>query len=114
VQNPVPIWLGVGGTPQSLARAGALGLPLKVAIIGGEPRRFRPLIDAYRKVGGESGYSTGRLEVGVHALGYVAATTKEAADEFWPGYAPAFTDVGKERGWRPPTARQEVRDWERM
>jgi probable LLM family oxidoreductase len=103
VQNPLPIWLGVGGTPQSFARAGALGLPLMVAIIGGEPRRFRPLVDLYRETGQRYGYSPERLKVGVHALGYVAATTQEAADDFFPGYARAFTDVGKERGWPPVT-----------
>lgn len=103
VQNPLPIWLGVGGTPQSFARAGALGLPLMVAIIGGEPRRFRPLIDLYRETGQRYGHSPDRLKVGVHALGYVAETTQEAADEFFPGYARAVTDVGKERGWPPVT-----------
>ncbi len=99
LQNPFPIWLGVGGTPQSFARAGALGLPLMVAIIGGEPRRFRPLVDLYRQTGERYGHGPERLKVGVHALGYVAATTQEAADDFFPGYARAFTDVGKERGW---------------
>jgi probable LLM family oxidoreductase len=99
VQNPLPIWLGVGGTPASFARAGALGLPLMVAIIGGEARRFRPLIDLYREAGERAGHSPDRLKVGVHSLGYVAATTQEAADDFFPGYARAFTDVGKERGW---------------
>ena len=103
VQHPLPIWLGVGGTPQSFARAGALGLPLMVAIIGGEPRRFRPLIDLYRETGQQYGHSPDRLKVGVHALGYVAETTQEAADEFFPGYARAVTDVGKERGWPPVT-----------
>jgi probable LLM family oxidoreductase len=103
VQNPLPIWLGVGGTPQSFARAGALGLPLMVAIIGGEPRRFRPLIDLYRETGKRAGFLPDQLRVGVHALGYVAATTQEAADDFFPGYARAFTDVGKERGWPPVT-----------
>jgi probable LLM family oxidoreductase len=98
VQNPLPIWLGVGGTPKSFARAGALGLPLMVAIIGGEPRRFRPLVDLYRETGIRSGYSLDRLKVGVHALGYVAPTSREAADDFFPGYARAVTDVGKERG----------------
>src|SRR3989454_2300541 len=99
VQHPLPIWLGVGGTPQSFARAGALGLPLMVAIIGGELRRCRPLIDLYREMGRRSGHSLDRLKVGVHALGYVAATTQEAADDFFPGYARAVTDVGMERGW---------------
>ena len=103
VQNPLPIWLGVGGTPASFARAGALGLPLMVAIIGGEPRRFRPLIDIYRQTGERNGYSPDQLKVGIHALGYVAETNKEAADTFFPGYARVFTDVGKERGWPPVT-----------
>jgi alkanesulfonate monooxygenase SsuD/methylene tetrahydromethanopterin reductase-like flavin-dependent oxidoreductase (luciferase family) len=74
-----------------------------VAIIGGEPRRFRPLVDLYRQTGERAGYSPDQLKVGVHALGYVAATTEEAAEDFWPGYARAFTDVGKERGWPPVT-----------
>src|ERR1700688_495145 len=82
VQNPLPIWLGVGGTPQSFARAGALGLPLMVAIIGGEPRRFRPLVDLYRQTGAQYGHSPDRLKVGVHALGYVAPTTQQAIDDF--------------------------------
>jgi probable LLM family oxidoreductase len=103
VQNPLPIWLGVGGTPESFARAGTLGLPLMVAIIGGEPRRFRPLIDLYRQTGKQHGYSPEQLKVGAHMLGYVAGTTQEAADTFFPGYAKAMTDVGKERGWPPMT-----------
>jgi probable LLM family oxidoreductase len=103
VQNPLPIWLGVGGTPQSFARAGALGLPLMVAIIGGEPRRFRRLIDLYRSTGQEHGHSAEQLKVGVHMLGYVDQTTQDAADAFYPGYARAMTDVGKERGWPPMT-----------
>src|SRR5580692_5662242 len=103
VQNPLPIWLGVGGTPQSFARAGALGLPLMVAIIGGEPQRFRPLIDLYRQTGKRFGHSPDRLKVGVHALGYVAPTTQEAIDDFFPGYVRAFASVAKERGWPPVT-----------
>jgi probable LLM family oxidoreductase len=103
VQNLLPIWLGVGGTPQSFVRAGELGLPLMVAIIGGEPRRFRPLVDLYREAGKRAGFSPDRLKVGVHALGYVAATTQEAADDYFPGYARAFASVAEERGWRPVT-----------
>jgi len=103
VQNPLPIWLGVGGTPQSFARAGALGLPLMVAIIGGETRRFRPLVDLYRETGKRFGHSPDRLKVGVHALGYIARTTQEAVDDFFPGYARAFASVAKERGWPPVT-----------
>src|SRR5260221_1172841 len=103
IQNPLPIWLGVGGTPQSFARAGALGLPLMVAIIGGEPRRFRPLVDLYREAGRQAGHSPEQLKVGVHALGYVGATTEEAANEFFPGYAAAIAGVAKERGWAGAT-----------
>src|SRR5881296_1909135 len=80
VQNPLPIWVGVGGTPQSFVRAGTLGLPLMVAIIGGEPRRFRPLVDLYRESGKRAGHSPERLKVGMHSPGYVAATMKEAVD----------------------------------
>src|SRR3989440_3057175 len=98
LQNPLPIWLGVGGTPQSFVRAGQLGLPLMVAIIGGEPRRFRPLIDLYRETGMQHGHSAEQLKVGVHKLGYVADTTQEAPDTFFPGYAQAMTGVGEERG----------------
>ncbi len=102
-QNPFPIWLGVGGTPESFARAGALGLPLMVAIIGGETRRFRPLVNLYREAGRRAGYKPEQLKVGVHALGYVASTTQQAVDDFFPGYAKAFTEIGKERGWPPVT-----------
>ena len=103
LQNPLPIWLGVGGTPESFARDGALGLPLMVAIIGGETRRFRPLVDLYREAGRRAGHASGQLKVGVHALGYVADTTQQAIEEFFPGYAKAFTEIGKERGWPPVT-----------
>ena len=103
VQDPLPIWLGVGGTPKSFARAGALGLPLMVAIIGGETRRFRPLIDLYREAGEQAGHPADRLKVGVHSLGYVAATTQQAADDFFPGYARAISSVARERGWPPVT-----------
>ena len=77
-----------------------------VAIIGGEFRRFRPLVDLYRETGMRAGYSLDRLKVGVHAVGYVAATSREAADDFFPGYARAFTDIGKKRGWPPITRAQ--------
>ena len=99
VQNPLPVWLGVGGTPTSFIRAGLLGLPLMVAIIGGETRRFRPLVDLYREAWRRAGHPLDQMQVGLHSLGYVAETTKEAADDFYPGYARAFTDIGKERGW---------------
>src|SRR2546427_1720347 len=99
VQDPLPIWVGVGGTPQSFVRAGALGLPLMAAIIGGETSRFRPLIDLYREAAARARHSPDQLKVGLHSPGYVAATTQEAADDFFPGFARAVTEVGKERGW---------------
>jgi probable LLM family oxidoreductase len=105
VQNPLPIWVGVGGTPKSFARAGALGLPLMVAIIGGEPRRFKPMIDLYKETAARFGHAADQLKVGVHSLGYVAATKKQAADDYYPGYARAIESVAKERGW--PSATRE-------
>jgi probable LLM family oxidoreductase len=106
LQNPLPIWIGVGGTPASFARAGVLGLPLMVAIIGGEPRRFRPLIDLYREAGRRAGHSADKLVVGLHAIGFLGDTTEQAADDFYPGYAHTFTKIGKERGWPPATRAQ--------
>ena len=106
IQNPVPIWLGVGGTPQSFARAGAMGLPLMVAIIGGNTHRFRPLIDIYREAGREAGHSPDKLTVGLHSLGYVANSMDEAIELYYEGYAKMFTKIGKERGWGPVTREQ--------
>ena len=99
LQNPLPIWLGVGGSPESFVRAGQLGLPLMVAMIGGETRRFKPLVDLYRESGRQAGYSDDQLKIGVHSLGYVAESTKQAADDFFPGYSRTMTEIGKERGW---------------
>ncbi len=106
LQDPLPVWVGVGGTPESFVRAGVLGLPLMVAIIGGQPHRFRPLVDLYREAGRRAGHAPEKLKVGIHALGYVAETTEQAAEDFFPGYARAFTEIGKERGWPPTTRRQ--------
>lgn len=101
VQNPLPIWLGVGGTPESFIRAGLLGLPLAVAVIGGETHRFRPLVDLYRQAWKSAGHPPDKLKVSLHSLGYVAETTREAADEFYPGYMRSMNRIGKERGWSP-------------
>lgn len=103
VQKPFPIWLGVGGTPESFERAGMLGLPLMVAIIGGDTHRFRPLVDLYRQGGKKAGHSPEKLKVGLHSLGYVASTTEQAVADYYPGYAEMFTRIGKERGWPPVT-----------
>ena len=99
LQDSIPIWLGVGGTPESFVRAGTLGLPLMVAVIGGETHRFKPLVDLYREAGKQAGHSPEKLKVGLHSLGYVANTTEEAINDFYPGYAETFTRIGKERGW---------------
>ena len=104
LQNSIPVWLGVGGTPTSFARAGTLGLPLMVAVIGGETHRFRPLVDLYRQAGQKAGHPPEQLKVGLHSLGYVASSTGEAVEEYYPGYAETFTRIGKERGW-PPVSR---------
>jgi len=101
VQNLLPIWLGVGGTPQSFVRAGVLGLPLMVAVIGGDTRRFRPLVDLYREAWKRSGHPLDQMKVGLHSPGYVAETSRGAADDYYPGWANAVETVGKERGWSP-------------
>jgi len=103
-QDVLPIRLGVGGTPASFVRAGVLGLPLTVAIIGGEPHRFRPMIDLYRQAGLRAGHAPEKLDVAVHGIGFVADTTEGAADDLWPYLSMAFTRIGRERGW-PPTTR---------
>lgn len=106
VQASLPIWLGVGGTPDSFIRAGVLGLPLMVAIIGGNPARFRPLIDLYREAGRKAGHPREKLTVGIHAIGYVAETQAKAMADLAPGYLHTFNEVGRERGWPPVTMAQ--------
>jgi probable LLM family oxidoreductase len=100
LQDPLPVWIGVGGTPQSVVRAAALGLPLTIAIIGGEPARFAPLVELYRRAGGEG------LPVAINSHGYVAASSSVAADEFFPAYAGMMSRIGRERGWSPMTRPQ--------
>jgi len=109
VQKSLPIWLGVGGTPQSFVRAGTLGLPLMVAVIGGETHRFAPLVDLYRQAGQAAGHASDQLKVGLHSLGYVSTSTEEAIEDYYPGYAETFTKIGKERGW-PPVSRTRFED----
>ena len=99
VQKALPVWRGVGGTPESFVKAGLMGLPLMIAIIGGETHRFRPLVDLYRKAGKQAGYKPEQLIVGMHAFGYVAETTQHAMDEMWEGYAVAMSGtIAKDRG----------------
>jgi alkanesulfonate monooxygenase SsuD/methylene tetrahydromethanopterin reductase-like flavin-dependent oxidoreductase (luciferase family) len=106
VQNPLPIWVGVGGTPESFVRAGLLGLPLMVAIIGGAPRRFAPLVDLYRRAGAEAGHAPEQLKVGLHVFGFVADSLQSAGDTIYPGWHQMFTTASKERGFPPPTRLQ--------
>ena len=106
VQNPLPVWVAVGGTPQSVARAGTLGLPLALAIIGGQPERFAPLVDLYRESGRRAGHDPSRLKVSINSHAFVAPTSREAADIFFPPYAEVMSRIGRERGW-PPTTRAQ-------
>jgi probable LLM family oxidoreductase len=103
MQNKLPVWLGVGGTPESFVRAGKLGLPVMVAIIGGHTARFRPLIDTYREAGLKAGFTSDQLKVGLHSPGYVANTDEQAVSDYYPGYAELWTKLGRERGWPPVT-----------
>lgn len=105
-QPQLPLWIGVGGTPESFARAGALGLPLMVAIIGGSFDRFRPLVDLYRDAGRHAGHAPDKLKVGVHAMGFVGETDEAAKDAFFPGWAHLTATIGRERGWSPPSRLQ--------
>jgi probable LLM family oxidoreductase len=105
VQNPLPVWIAVGGSPQSVARAGTLGLPLALAIIGGLPERFVPLVDLYREAARESGHDP-IPPVGINSHTYVADTSQQAADEYFPAYAAMMNRIGRERGW-PPMARDQ-------
>lgn len=105
-QERLPIWLGVGGTPESFVRAGTLGLPLMVAVIGGNFERFRPLVDLYRRAWVSAGHPPEKQKVGLHAMGFVADTDEAAKDAFFPGWLQMFTEAGKERGWLPPSRGQ--------
>lgn len=103
LQPKLPVWLGVGGTPASFIRAGALGLPLMVAVIGGDTHRFRPLVDLYREAGAKAGFKPEELKVGLHSPGYVSDSNEQAVEEYYPGYAELWTKLGRERGWPPVT-----------
>jgi probable LLM family oxidoreductase len=106
LQEKLPVWLGVGGTPASFERAGRLGLPLMVAIIGGFTERFRSLIDIYREAGRRAGFAPEALKVGLHSPGFVAANNVQAVAEYYPGYIDQWNRIGQERGWAPVTREQ--------
>lgn len=101
LQNPLPIWIAVGGTPASVVRAAKLGLPLAVAIIGGSLDQFVPLIDLYKRTWIDSGHDINKLELSIHCHTYIADTDQQAADEFYPSYAEVMSRLGRERGWGP-------------
>jgi probable LLM family oxidoreductase len=103
VQKQLPIYRGVGGTPASFVKAGQMGLPLMVAVIGGQTHRFRPLIDLYRKAFKESGHPVENMKVGLHSLGFVGEGHDETLDKFFPGYEKMFNEIGKQRGWAKVT-----------
>jgi probable LLM family oxidoreductase len=106
LQDPLPVWIAVGGTPQSVVRAATLGLPMALAIIGGAPERFAPLISLYRSTAAKAGHDVSKLAVSINSHAFVADDSKQAADEFFPSYAYVMTRIGRERGW-PPTTREQ-------
>lgn len=105
VQNPLPVWIAVGGTPESVVRTATLGLPLALAIIGGTPDRFVPYVQLYRDAARQAGHDSATLPVGIHSHAFIADTSQQAAEEFYPPYAEVMTKIGRERGW-PPMTRQ--------
>lgn len=103
IQNPLPVWIASGGTPQSVARAGALGLPLALAIIGGMPERFAPLIKLYKQSAERAGHDPNKLQIATHSHGFIADTTEKAVELFYPPTAAQMNVIGRERGWPPYT-----------
>jgi probable LLM family oxidoreductase len=99
LQQPLPVWVAVGGTPESAARTGSLGLPMALAIIGGEPERFVPFAEIHREAATRAGH--GRLPLSINSHAFVGDTSQQAADDFFPGYATMMNRIGRERGWSP-------------
>jgi probable LLM family oxidoreductase len=106
VQNPLPVWIAVGGTPQSVVRAAKLGLPMALAIIGGMPERFAPVVDLYRDTARQAGHDPAKLPVSINSHVFVADDSQTAADTLYPAYAEVMTRIGRERGW-PPLSRDQ-------
>jgi alkanesulfonate monooxygenase SsuD/methylene tetrahydromethanopterin reductase-like flavin-dependent oxidoreductase (luciferase family) len=105
-QDPLPVWVGVGGTPQSVVRAGVRGLPVALAIIGGDPASFGVLGEIHRRSLAEAGYDPATVPLAVHGHGHIAASSDQAANEYYPSYAAAMSRIGAERGWGPMTRPQ--------
>lgn len=108
-QDKLPIWVAIGGTPESVVRAAEHGLPMALAIIGGMPARFAPFARLYRDTYQKSGFDMGKLQLGINSHTYIADNSQQAADEFYPPYADVMTRIGRERGW-PPTNRHHFND----
>jgi probable LLM family oxidoreductase len=106
VQDPIPVWIAVGGTPQSIVRAGTLGLPLALAIIGGAPERFVPLVELYRESARRAGHDPATLQIGINSHGFIADDEASAAELALPPYLDVMGRIGRERGWPPPTRAQ--------
>jgi probable LLM family oxidoreductase len=106
VQEPLPVWIAVGGHPESVVRAGRLGLPLALAIIGGQPRRFVPLIDLYRESARRAGHDPAELRVSINSHGLIEEDSKRAADDAYAAYSYVMAKIGRERGWPPPSREQ--------
>jgi probable LLM family oxidoreductase len=106
LQDPLPVWIAVGGTPQSVVRAATLGLPMALAIIGGAPERFVPLVDLYREAAGRASHDAAALPVGINSHTYIADGAAQARDEFFPAYAVMMNRIGRERGWSGMTREQ--------
>jgi probable LLM family oxidoreductase len=105
-QDPLPVWIAVGGAPESAVRAGMLGLPLAIAIIGGLPERFAPLAELHREAARRAGHDPASIPVSINSHGFVAETSQAAADAAWPPFRHQMTKIGRERGW-PPVQRQD-------
>jgi probable LLM family oxidoreductase len=106
LQDPLPVWIAVGGHPESVVRAGRLGLPLALAIIGGQPRRFAPLIDLYRETGRRAGHDPAKLRVSINSHGFIEEDSRQAADDAYAAYFYVMAKIGRERGWPPPSREQ--------
>jgi probable LLM family oxidoreductase len=106
VQDPIPVWIAVGGTPHSVIRAARLGLPMALAIIGGAPHRFKPVVELYREVAAQAGHDPATLRVSINSHGFLADDARTAADVAFPPFAETMSRIGRERGWPPTTRRQ--------
>lgn len=102
----LPIWIAVGGTPESVERAGRLGLPIIFAIIGGMPKQFKPLVEYYKQVYQHYGHDLAKMQIGVHAHSFISDSADELIDKYFPYYASTMDRIGRERGWSPYTVNQ--------